>query len=457
MQHLHGVQRALRGEGHRVRTSIALFFACLVVYHANFRPLSQVDTVAAPYAAWSLVERGTLELQYYEALDKFVPGAIREDDRGRRISIYPPGSALAAVPIVLPFTLVRDEPPGSGAMRRIGKLAGASASALAVVFFWLTCLRLLPKEAPAATILFAFGTGLWAVASQSLWQHGPATLWLTVALYARVAVEANAPGVQQSVRKSAACELLAGLALGLAVVTRPTTALFGAAALFAAALRGRWMACVRMSAGMAIPVGLLLIYNQALYGAALAGGYAGALAWQAPWVGVVGLLVAPSRGLFVYSPAMLFAVVGVLGLGRKRVVLPGAIRGELLAYAAAAGLTLLLYASSWQRWGGWCYGPRYLIESMPVLCLFVAIASRRIGRRSVRARAWLVRAIAVSVLIQFLGVFGDDRGAWHRRHQNEPDLGAFSLVDSQIGAHLRHLLGFPNTASIARGEADTDE
>ena len=54
--------------------------------------------------------------------------------------------------------------------------------------------------------------------------------------------------------------------------------------------------------------------------------------------------------------------------------------------------------------------------------------------------SWLKGAMAMSIFIQFVGVFGDDYGAWHRRHRDEANAGVFSLQDSQIEAHIRYLL-----------------
>ena len=87
------------------KQAVIILLACTVLYWANWKPLSQVDTTAAPYAAWSLVSRGNLELQDYPYLDDLVGGAIFEIADGRRISKYPPGSTLFAVPFVLPFVL----------------------------------------------------------------------------------------------------------------------------------------------------------------------------------------------------------------------------------------------------------------------------------------------------------------------------------------------------------------
>ena len=58
------------------RRALWIFAAALVLYYANWRPITQADCVPAPYAAWSLVQRGDLELQVYPDLLDAVPAAL---------------------------------------------------------------------------------------------------------------------------------------------------------------------------------------------------------------------------------------------------------------------------------------------------------------------------------------------------------------------------------------------
>jgi len=99
-------------------------------------------------------------------------------------------------------------------------------------------------------------------------------------------------------------------------------------------------------------------------------------------------------------------------------------------------LTLLLYSRS--GLGGWTFGPRYLIETLPLLCLLFALAYAQ-GLAKTGLRRGLELLVTLSILVQLTGVFGDPRGAWHERHRDRGSL--FELHDSQIEAHLRHLLG----------------
>src|SRR5207237_10541571 len=94
----------------------------------------------------------------------------------------PPGSALAAVPFVAPFALLRDQNLREVDMVHLGKLAAAVSVAAAAALFLVVCRRLAPAGAWPATILFALGTCMWSVASQALWTYGRATFWVRCAL-----------------------------------------------------------------------------------------------------------------------------------------------------------------------------------------------------------------------------------------------------------------------------------
>lgn len=71
------------------------------------------------------------------------------------------------------------------------------------------------------------------------------------------------------------------------------------------------------------------------------------------------------RGLLFYSPIFLLAIFGLLSLLRKMDLE----KGVLLSLVV---VNVFLYSSWGDPWGGWAYGPRYLIPSMSILSLFVA-------------------------------------------------------------------------------------
>lgn len=108
------------------------------------------------------------------------------------------------------------------------------------------------------------------------------------------------------------------------------------------------------------------------------------------------LLFSTDRGLFLYSPIFLLSIFGiVLAVKRRAIDLE---KGVLLALVC---FVFFLYSSWGDPWGGWAFGPRYLIPALPVLSLFAAwfLAS---------TRHWLWRAAALvlfaySSAVAFLG------------------------------------------------------
>jgi hypothetical protein len=201
---------------------------------------------------------------------------------------------------------------------------------------------------------------------------------------------------------------LAGLGLGVMLASRPSTAPV-AAVLVLPGLR-HWR---RGGLGLLAVLGVIAAagaaHDWSTFGS-LQGGYAdlhrGHAQYHAvagPWSpvplgGLPGVLLSPSRGLFVYAPILLFAAGGLLAAARR-------CRGGVPGYAAAAvvaGVATIAQFSVW--WGGHSFGPRLLCDVLPVFALGIVPvwgwAQRSPGRR------WLVGAtFVVSVLVEAVGAF----------------------------------------------------
>jgi hypothetical protein len=418
-----------------VLAALGIFWGCLLVYHANGRPHAGFDTVGAPYTAWAMVRHGSLDLHSYRELERFVGPTIFELSDGRWVSFRPPGIALAVVPVVAPLAAFREEPVGITAMHHLGKLAAAAHVAGAAVLFFFLCRRLVPAAAWPATVLFAFGTSLYSVASQASWQHGPATFWLTLALFLLTDFTKEM-GVKRG--------LWVGLALGMAIMTRPPAAFFLAATGVAFLYQRRWRGIVGLTLGSAALLAVYCAFNFHYFGDVFRGGYARDH-WDEPtplWLGASGLLVAPSRGVLVYSPALMLLPWGlwlILTVGRVSTSpgLPGGleIRPTVVAWLGASIATLLLFAR-WYDWrGGWCFGPRFLCETMPVCCLLFGYAYAGPSFRWLRGVA--VALVCVSVYVHAIGIFGHAAETdWCMRH-DRPDQGRclFEWRDTQIEAY----------------------
>jgi hypothetical protein len=146
------------------------------------------------------------------------------------------------------------------------------------------------------------------------------------------------------------------------------------------------------------PAAFLLIvaclYNYYAFGQPFTGGYHEE-GWSTPlYVGLYGLLMSSGKSLLLFVPVTVaapLALVAFYKTGRKE---------EAVLFTAIFGAYLLLHAGWWSWYGGWSWGPRFLVPTLPFLILPLgALWPGRIARR-----VCLLALTVVSVFVQFLGV-----------------------------------------------------
>jgi len=291
------------------------------------------------------------------------------------------------------------------------------------------CLNFVRAGALWATILFAFGTSMWSVASQSLCVHGPATFFLCLALYL-ILIKRGYDSFKLS------CYI--GSSVGLSVLCKPTNGLFIVSTVLMFLVLKKWLNVLGFILCAMVSVVVFLLYNTYYFSETVYGGY-GHLDnfWSTPFlIGLAGLLFAPSRGLLCYSPAFIVVPLGikkVFSLDHSRKNLKIVI---LFWFVGVLGL-LGVYAKWYCWWGAWCYGPRFLCETLPLFSLFFAYAYASMKNKFLRKT--VVSLIVISIIVHFLGVFGTGNN-WNKRYS----VGAhgkklFNIRDTQIQAHAKHL------------------
>lgn len=87
------------------------------------------------------------------------------------------------------------------------------------------------------------------------------------------------------------------------------------------------------------------------------------------------LIAAPDKGIFIFSPILLLSIFGFFDWLRK-------INLERAIVIVTVAVNFFLYASFSDPWGGWAFGPRYLIPSMPFLAILVGQAISGAKRRT---------------------------------------------------------------------------
>jgi hypothetical protein len=251
--------------------------------------------------------------------------------------------------------------------RRMAKTASALVVAVtAVVLLDVLYALGLGAVAMAATIVVALGSPLWSIAAQSAWHHGPATLMLTASIWLLL----------RDRRPATLCA--AGCTMAIAVAIRVPMLLF-VLPLLAWALGRRPDDARWIVPPLALGAASLIAYNLSVFGTPVGGQrelevvrlpiHAVAGSWASPLAGAAGTLFSPGRGLFVYCPWVLVTLL-VLPLARARVARASIVVALTLALVGH----LVLFASYSAWWAGWCFGPRYWTEAIPVLGILYAFA-----------------------------------------------------------------------------------
>jgi hypothetical protein len=417
------------GRGER-RIAIAVFLGALVVYNANLRDISTGDSFPARFLPLALLWQGTLYLDpvaqavrmEHSAHDAYWLTYARD---GRLASHFPIVAPLLVTPLYIPTALVLAH-HGGGNLRDLeiaGELteklaASVVAAACSALIYLLLRRRLQRGRALLLTCAFAFGTETWSISSQALWQHGAAELFATVALLAA------------SGEPTGAALATSGAASGLLIANRlPDLVLAGAFAVHALFWARPWRRACWFAAGAAVPLALLVVYDLVFFGS-FRGGYPPGVSVyldNSLWVGLAGELFSPGKGLFVYMPFLLFLPACL----RRAFPEPGPDHRLALCMAAGAALQILAYAKTDWR-AGWCYGPRFATDMLPLLIWLLAPIVASLGRRGL---AGFAAATCMAVLIQVIGAFYYPMGRSDLRLQapataGDPRVKAWSWADA---------------------------
>ncbi len=306
---------------------------------------------------------------------------------GRVVSVYPVLPGLLNVPV---FAVARlagiDVVSHRIGLSHLTTVLIASASASA---FLLAAASVAPLGvATGMSIVYVFSTAVFSVAGRGLWQHGPALLFLSLSLALLLSRrERLVPW--------------AGLTLGFMVACRLPTLPLAVLLAFHVA-RNERRSAIRFALLAAVPATALLAYSRLALGSFSALGQLQTFR-AAPGgaaLGVLGLLVSPSRGLLVFGPLFLFAIPGLVRTPGPPPARP------VLVWASLFVPVLVLMTGLWPVWwGGHAFGYRLLTELVPILLLLVAASWReRIGPFTWRCRLFVALSV-LSAGIHALGAF----------------------------------------------------
>ncbi len=445
--------------------SVIAGLICLLVYTANFRSISAGDTLPARYLPFAIWRWQTVLLDPIRDVTAqgWPPIVPRKDknlarnvdpqeafwvvqlDGGHAVSLYPVVVPLLLSPLYLPAVAYLhvagwDQHRLDQVARIMEKVcASLLAAASAALLYLLLRRRAAHWPALLLTFAYAFGTTTWVISSQALWQHGAAQLLVVSALLLLTG---------QCTRGRA---IAAGVILGLIACNRPPDALIAAAL----GVYGLWWArrfAPALVAAALLPVTPLLVYNLGIVGHYVGTyGLVGDPSFfgQNIMSGLAGLLFSPAKGLFVFSPFLLFVPFCVPHILRDE-------RTRRLGIAALCAVTLqlLVYgAADWRQGGSW--GPRWLTDLLPLLVWMLAPVLTVFHSA---ARAAFVCAAAAAIIIQAIGAFwytgASDAAIYASASEPYPMRSAWEWKNAPFIAELRHARAPFSLTTDARGYVD---
>jgi hypothetical protein len=323
---------------------------------------------------------------------------------GRYYTNHGLGQSVLAVPFFVMGSLF-------GNAKFAVSLLGPLVSAGACVVLFLLALRLGFQIALASCVALMAGlcTQIWAE-SKSPFDHHIETLFVLVCVWQVVSFRHD----ERRWRL-----VLAGSALGFAALTRVTTVLWLPSLLLFGYLSGKPVSVgkrlkrflhegVPFAAGLAPWIALLFWYNHSRFGSIWEAGYS---LWAAQrrldnfsnplLLGLAGELVSPGKGVLVYCPILLLALVGCRTFLRSR---------RSLGYCLIlASIGYFMFFAKYRAWhGDNAWGPRYLTFLMPYWMLFAGAAWESLEQSNAVSWRWTARAIvSASFLLQLAGVMVD--------------------------------------------------
>lgn len=327
------------------------------------------------------------------------------------LAATPAGMLLFLLPSYATARMVGADLTNHTVLWRLAKWTAAGIAGACLILFFLLALRIagLPTAA-VGTLFLALGSALWSTIAQGVWAHGGVCFGVLLALWALFI---------QVPRKPLVGALWIGVGWAVMIASRNSSAPM--IILFALWLLPRPKILVPAGIAGAFGFSLLSFYYFRVYGdflgpqvAAFAGSHASVYSLATFPEGFYGLLLAPGTGLFIYQAWLLFLFVPNRQSPATAAALPAHWKGLVLAMS----LSQIFFYSCFRYWDGqWCWGTRYLAESIPLLAL-AALPGLSVALSSTKGRR-LAYALGTTAFLIHLNGTSLAGNQWHF-HPRDP-------------------------------------
>jgi hypothetical protein len=357
----------------------------------------------------SLLERGDLDINEFGGAEPAAPfGSDYRVMRGsgdHYFNTYPVGTSLVVLPMIVIGNFIYDEIPDSFERARLIAIFAArllSAATVAGVYLLITLLSGRPRLGIGIALVFAFATPHLGIHGGGLWSHTSTTFLSTIALGLMVWRSGRYAG-------------WSALPLCLGFACRPTIAFPGLILGLGLLMRDRRQ--FALFAALSLVMGLAFVgLSESMWGRVLPPYYTNHASLQRNgYTAFVGTLVSPNRGLLIYSPIFIFALLGGVVAWRQKIP-------EFFFHRLCTLIVIVewvLASRNLQWWGGHSYGPRIMSEALVFAVPLLVPAWDWVVRRGRRMRLVLFSVAFASciwgVMVEWRALVSTDVYFWNAR------------------------------------------
>lgn len=339
---------------------LPLILLAVFIVHTKSPVSTSWDSRWSIPTAVSMIKEGNVNLD--EFIDKNKPISKMKGSwtlikaKGHYYTIFPLGTAIAALPIVYvinhfwAFDPIKDGPD-------VERIVASFLVALTALFIYLIAKKFTTVlQSLLISFIFSFCTSSWSIASRALWQYAPSMLMLAVTIYLFLLAKKKSYLIQ-----------FTGLTLAFSYLSRPLNVVSVIVLSFFVFFYYRryflyylfWLLVVLTP---------FFLHNLATYNSLLPAYFVRRTVSINTGVfeRLLGNLISPSRGFFVFSPVFLFSLWGIFLKIKNK---------QLENFDLFLAVIIFLHWIAMSIIPYWCgamsFGQRYFCDVIPYFVYFL--------------------------------------------------------------------------------------
>ena len=337
-----------------------------------------------------LINEGRVDLENFEGLDRIHPGQRVNIIDGKPYHYYPIGVVMSHVPGVLLAKALGIKPYENDAS--LQKYNSMFIIALCWIVFITTIFRVFgDTKFKFLTLLIFITSPIIGSLGSAHWNTTPALLIYFLILSLVLDIVYVEKGSQKRL-------LVLGFLIGTTIVVRPTC-LAAIVPVGALVCRYQKKLLLQLIISTAFAVLFWLGICKILYGAAIPSYFHAhnLNVHSSVFTIFAGILFSPARGFFVFAPLYIIVTLGFF-LAYKRIENTkdkwvGLALFVWIIIHWCGVVAFSLRKGAW--WGGWCFGPRLLVETLPMWFFLACITQKYFDFHKQVLLRWLILATLI--------------------------------------------------------------